>query len=235
MPVASARGKIELRYGKLNGNSGSVEIKVCGKAGHAAYPDTAVDAVVAASHTVAALQTLVSRNTSPLDSVVLSLGTIHGGEKENIVAKEVVVRGTLRSLDTPTRTRAKEHITRIAENAAAAFGASAEVAFVDGYIALINDDNILHTVEQTAIDVVGKENIVYKEFPSMGGEDFSYFSDEIPGAFFHLGCRNEEKGCNQPLHNDSFQLDEDCIALGVEMEVRAALRLLGMDESEVHL
>ncbi len=226
-------GKMELRYGKLNGNSGSIRIKVCGEAGHAAYPDTAVDAVVVAAQIIVALQTLVSRNTSPLDSVVLSLGTIHGGEKENIIANEVVICGTLRTLDTSARIRAKEFIMRIAENTAAAFGASAEVTFVDGYIALINDDQILRILEDVAAGMICKGNILYKKFPSLGVEDFAYFCDAVPSAFIHLGCGDAAKGCKYPLHSDRFQLDEGCLALGVEWEVRSALRLLGMYESDV--
>lgn len=220
-------GKVEMRYGKLNGSSGSVKITLRGKAGHAAYPDTAIDAIVMAGQTITALQSMVSRNTSPLNSVVLSLGTIHGGEKNNIIAQEVVIGGTLRTLDTPSRNAAKEHITRIVEHTAAAYGGTAEVVFKDGYIALINDDFVTKQVEETAKALVGEDNIIYKEFPSMGGEDFSYFTDAVPSAFFHLGCRNEAIGCDKPLHNDGFQLDEDCLKLGVAMEMATVLRLLG--------
>ncbi len=219
-------GKVELKRNKLNGNSGSVKITVKGKQGHAAYPDTAIDAVVIASYVVTALQTLVSRNTSPLNSIVLTFGMIHGGEKSNIIAKEVVLTGTLRALDTQSREKAKETIERIAKNTAISMGGDADIEFKDGYIALINDDNVMDIVEDIAKEVVGKDNIVYKEFPSLGGEDFSYFSDVIPSAFFHLGCGNPSIGACEPLHNDKFLLDEDCMAIGVEIEVKTILKLL---------
>lgn len=222
-------GKVELKYGKLNGNTGNVEIIAKGKSGHAAYPETAVDAIVIAAHIITALQTLVSRNISPLNSVVLTFGKIKGGEKNNIIAKEVVLSGTLRTLDTKTRSKAKELIKRIAENAAIGLGGSADVNFQDGYIELINDDYVAKVVEETAIEVVGEENILYKEFPSLGGEDFSYFADRIPSAFFHLGCGNEELKTTAPLHSDKFVLDEDCIKTGIEMEVRTVLKLLGQN------
>lgn len=212
-------GKVELKYGKLNGNSGSVKITINGKSGHAAYPDTAVDAIAIAGNVITSLQTLVSRNVSPLNSVVLTFGKIYGGEKSNIISDKVVLEGTLRALDTKSRMAAKEKIKRIAQNVSIGLGGSADVEFKDGYVALINDEKVVDIIKDTAINVVGEENIVYKEFPSMGGEDFSYFTEKIPSAFYHLGCGNEEKGITAPLHNKKFMVDENCIKTGVEMQV----------------
>jgi amidohydrolase len=219
-------GKVELKYGKLNGNSGSVKITINGDSGHAAYPDKSIDAIVVAANVIISLQTLVSRNVSPLDSVVLTFGKMYGGEKANIITDKVVLQGTLRTLDTESRVSAKEKIKRIAENVAVGLGGSADVEFKDGYIALINDDYVVDVVKDTAMDVLGEENIVYKEFPSMGGEDFSYFAEKVPSAFYHLGCGNEEKGIRAPLHNRHFMVDEDCMKTGVIMQVETVLALL---------
>lgn len=223
-------GKIELRYGQLNGNTGNVKIICRGKSGHAAYPDTSVDAIVMAANIINALQTMVSRNISPLNSVVLTFGKISGGEKSNIIAKDVELIGTLRALDTKTREKAKKLIKRIAENVAIALGGTADVIFNDGYIALINTDSVVKVVEDTAADVVGNDNILHKEFPSLGGEDFSYIADKVPSAFFHLGCGNKIKGSTEPLHSDKFILDEDCIKIGIEMEVKTVLNLLKQND-----
>jgi len=225
MPYIPA-GKIELKYGKLNGNTGNVTINVSGKSGHAAYPDTSVDAIVTASYIITALQTMVSRNISPLNSVALSFGIISGGERSNIIADKVTIVGTLRCLDDETRNIAKDIIRRVSENTAKAFGGGAEVEFNDGYIALINNDVVMDVVADTAKKVVGINNIVYKEFPSLGGEDFSYFAEKSPGAFYHLGgglgdCKNYA-----PLHSSAFIVDENCLKTGVEMQVRCVLRLL---------
>ncbi len=224
-------GKIAMRYGQMNANSGSVRIIVRGKSGHAAYPELSTDAIVMASNIVMALQTMVSRNTSPLSSVVFTLGKISGGTKSNIIADEVVLEGTLRTLNTHSRTVAKEQIKRIAENTATAMGGDCEVVFKDGYIALINDDELSKIFEEVAAEVVGVENVIHKEFPSMGGEDFSYFAQAVPSVFFHLGFGSEEKGTTFPLHNKLFMLDEDCLSLGMEAELRMVLRLLGGNES----
>jgi len=219
-------GKVELKYGKLNCNTGGVEIEVTGKSGHAAYPDTAIDAIVIACHIVIALQTLVSRNMSPLNSVVLSFGKISGGKKNNIITDKVIISGTLRCLDTKSRENAKKIIKRISENTAKAFGGIASIDFKDGYIALINNDNVMDVLVQNAKDVFGRDNIVYKEYPSLGGEDFSYFTDKIPGAFFHLGSGIRGKRDFAPLHSSYFMVDEECIKLGVEIQIKTLLKLL---------
>lgn len=219
-------GKVELKYGKLTGNSGNVRITVFGKSGHAAYPDTAHDAVVAAAYIITALQTLVSRSTSPLDSRVLTIGKISGGEKNNIIADRVVLSGTLRTLDMQSRSEAKQKIRQICGDTARALGTTAEVEFHDGYEELVNDGSIVDVIRETAAQVVGEENIVFKEFPSLGGEDFSYFAKQVKAAFFYLGCGNEEKKLTQPLHSKLFQADENCIRQGVEMHLRTVVKLM---------
>lgn len=218
-------GTVELKRGKLNGNCGGLCMVIRGKQGHAAFPDTAVDAVVIAAHVVTALQTLVSRNTVPTDAVVLTFGTIHGGEKDNIISGEVVLTGTLRTLDAQARLRAKALIERIASHTAQAFGGTAEVSFEDGYIALINDDGVMDVVEAVAREILPPSRITYKQAPSLGGEDFAFFADAVPSAFFHLGCGN---GDSAPLHSPLFVMDEGCMMLGLEMEVKTVLRLLEM-------
>lgn len=219
-------GKVELRYGKLNGNSGMVRIVIRGKSGHAAYPDTTVDAIAIAGNILTSLQMVVSRNVSPLNSVVLTFGKIYGGEKANIITDQVVLEGTLRTLDSETREAVKKTIAQNATKVAEGLGGRAEVTFKDGYIALINDREVVQVIEETAIKIIGSENIVYKEFPSLGGEDFSYFAEKVPSAFFHLGCGNEVLGIAEPLHNRKFNVDEECIRHGVAIEIEGILALL---------
>ncbi|MGE5679229.1 MAG: M20 metallopeptidase family protein, partial [Pseudomonadota bacterium] len=132
MPYLDA-GNVELKYGKLNASSGEFYINIKGKSGHGAYPDTAVDAIVIAGNVITALQSMVSRNVSPLESVVLSIGKVNGGVKNNIIADTVAMSGTLRTLDEAARNRAKAAIMRLAEGTAAAYGGEAEVWFEDGY------------------------------------------------------------------------------------------------------
>lgn len=219
-------GTIELRYGKLNASSDGVTLKVFGKSAHGAYPENGVDAITASAHVVTALQTLVSRNISPLNSAVLSFGVISGGEVGNALAEEVTLTGTLRTLDSATREFCKKRILEIATKSAEALGARAEVHIECGYEPLINNDEVVELIEETACELLGRENIVHKEFPSLGVEDFSYFLEKAKGAFYHIGCGNKAKGITAPNHNSSFDIDEDCLRTGVELQVANVLRLL---------
>ncbi len=220
-------GTMEIRYGKLNASSDSVTVVVRGKSAHGAYPEKGVDAIVASAHVIAALQTLASRSISPLNSAVLSFGKIAGGHVENALAEEVRLSGTLRTLDKETRALCKARIEEIATHTAQALGATAEVRISPGYQPLINNDEVVRVIEETGAELLGRENVFHKEFPSLGVEDFSYFLDRAKGAFFHIGCGNKARGITAPNHNSSFDIDEDCLAVGVLLQVANTLKLLG--------
>jgi len=220
-------GKIELKYGKLNAQTDELKMTILGKSGHGAYPDTSIDAIVIAANVITALQTLVSRNISPLNSVVLSLGQIKGGTKNNIICDSVEIKGILRTLDSETRAYAIKRIQEITTNICDAYGGNCLIEIKDGYRYLINSDEVVDIIYNTAKEIIGEENIQFKEMPSMGGEDFSYFMDDnVKGAFYHLGCGNKEKEITSPLHSDSFDVDENCIKTGVLVQVKSILALL---------
>jgi amidohydrolase len=216
-------GRVELKYGKLNASTDSIKISLKGRAAHAAYPDKGIDAIVIAGNVITALQSIVSRNTSPLNSVVVSLGKISGGIKNNIIADEVTISVTLRALDEEIRQYTKDRISSVVRNIAAAYGGEGRVTFISGYKALINDDEVVDIIKENAERLLGKENVDFKEFPSMGAEDFSYFLDAAKGAFFHIGCGNPSKGITSPLHTDRFDIDEECLKVGVRLQVENAL------------
>lgn len=225
MPYIDA-GRVELKYGKLNASTDSINITLKGRQAHGAYPDKGIDAIAMAGTVINALQTIVSRNISPLNSVVISLGKISGGVKDNVIADEVKMSGTLRALDDNTRSFAKERIASIVKNTATAYGGEGTVDFYDGYQALINNDEVVDVIKETAEKILGKENIVFKEFPSLGAEDFSYFSDVAKGAFFHLGCGNSKKGITSAIHTETFDIDEECLKVGVLLQVTNVMTLL---------
>ena len=221
-------GTVEMRYGQLNASCDTVTIKVKGKAGHGAYPERGVDAIVAAAGIVSGLQTFVSRNISPLNNAVLTIGTINGGTKSNIVADEVRMTGTLRTLDPETRIFAKERITALAQCIAQGYGCTADVDVEWGYACLINTDEVVDVMKARAEELLGKEHVLMKQFPSLGGEDFSYFIDgsKKGGAFYHLGCGNSKQGVIAALHNQQFDVDERCIPLGIRLQMAFVLDLL---------
>ncbi len=216
-------GQVETRAGTLNASTDTVKITVRGKAGHGAYPDLGTDAIVCAAQVITALQTVVSRNVSPLQSAVLTIGVIEGGTAQNIICDEVRMRGTLRTANGELRTMMKERITSIANNVASGMGCEADVDIIPGYAALVNDDNEAARVKRVAARLFGAENVVDKPAPSMGGEDFSFFSDCAPGAFFHVGCVSPEWMPAPPLHSKDFRIDEDCLTIGTLMHVALVL------------
>lgn len=219
-------GHVRLKYGRQNASSTEVYIKIKGKSGHAGYPEASVDSIVVAGYVITALQSLVSRNISPVNPVVLSLGRISGGTKENVIAGEVNLSGTLRALDSDTKEFVKRRIREIVENTAKGFGAEAYVEFVDGYPELINHHEVIDVIKNTAERILGKDKVSFKEHPSMGADDFAFFCKETKGAYYNLGCANREKGWIGPLHSEHFIADEECIKVGVLLQVETLLELL---------
>ena len=221
MPV----GKIEIRNGKLNAASDSVKITVLGKSAHGAYPHQGVDAIAIAAQVLTAIQTFITRFISPLDQVVLTIGQIHGGVKNNIICDEVVMSGGMRTTDENTRTFIKERLTELVTGIATSYGGSASVSFTEGYKALINDDEVVAVIREVAVKALDRENVIEKEHPSLGVEDFSYFLDKSKGAFYHLGC-GFENGPLGALHTKDFIMDETALTLGVYLQVKAIYALV---------
>ncbi|MCP5452934.1 MAG: amidohydrolase [Spirochaetaceae bacterium] len=219
-------GRVETRKGALNGSSTDLRVVVRGLGCHAAYPERGVDAVMIAAQVVTALHTLVSRSVSPLESAVLTIGAIQGGTASNVVADEVTMRATLRTASDEVRDLLVDKARAIVEGVPAALGGSGSLGVAYGYAALVNDPDVVDVVAAAAEDILCPGNLEWKERPSMGVEDFSFFCKERPGAFYHLGCGNAGRGISAPLHSSTFDIDEDCLPLGVAMQVSCALRLL---------
>ena len=216
-------GKIETRAGTLNASTDTVSLTIRGKAGHGAYPEQGNDAIVCAAQVISALQSIVARNVSPLQSAVLTIGKIEGGTAQNIICDEVRMRGTLRTANAELRAAMKARIESIVCGIAEAMNCTAEAKIIPGYAALVNNDNEAARIKRVAGRLFGEENVVDKPAPSMGGEDFSFFSDCAPGAFFHVGCVKPEWMPAPPLHSKDFHIDEDCLTIGTLMHVALVL------------
>ena len=216
-------GVVETRPGTLNASTDGVRLTVNGRGGHGAYPESGADAIVCAAQIITALQTLVSRNLSPLSSAVLSLGMIEGGTAGNIICDQVRIKGTLRTANSDIRAMMTKRIHEVAEGIALSMGCTAEVAITPGYAALVNDVNEAAHIRRVAARLFGEENSVEKPEPSMGGEDFSFFGDCAPGAFFHIGCTPRGHLPAPALHSKDFYLDEECLTNGVLMHVALVL------------
>ncbi len=191
-----------------------IEIKVTGKGGHAARPESTVDPVVTSSYLVTALQSIVSRNVNPLESAVLSIGSITAGNAFNVIPGSAVLVGTLRTLSNEVRELARKRIRDMAEQVAGAFGAKAEVDIEEGYPVMLNDPDCTAFARQTLETQFGKDPI--RDIPPvMASEDFSYYLQQVPGTFFRLGCGNVDRGITHSIHSPRFDIDEDVLPFGV--------------------
>ncbi|MDN5351560.1 MAG: hypothetical protein PWQ12_479 [Clostridiales bacterium] len=213
-------GQIETRHGKLNAASDGITIDIEGMAAHGAYPEKGIDAMVIAAQVILGIQTLVSRTVSPLESAVITLGKISGGLKDNIICNTVHITGGMRTADEGIRSALKEKLTTLVEGICKANGGTGHVAFEPGYNALINTDTVVDVLQKEAAMWLGAENVFEKAQPSMGVEDFSFFLDHAKGAFYHLGCGNASRGITSALHTAGFDLDMDCLPMGVFLQVK---------------
>lgn len=212
-------GVIGIKYGAYCASSTDVIIEVEGKSCHGAYPSQGIDAIVATCGIVTNLQSVISRNIDSRDSAVLSFGKIIGGEKENIVAQNVRVSGTLRTLSPEIKNKVKERVKEMVEFTAKGYGATGKVTYKDSYTALINHDEYIDIVKENGKELLGDSGIYVKTLANMGVEDFAYFVEKVPGAFFNLGVENKKKGITAPLHNDKFDIDEDSLKIGVALQI----------------
>jgi len=202
--------------GKMNAAVINLDLTVRGTGCHGAHPEQGVDAIVVAAQIISALQTIDSRQTAPTTPVVVTIGTINGGTKRNIVAGEVTMQGTVRVLDMDTAALVKERIRRIAENTAAAYGAQAEIVLTDDYPALSNDAGLTHMLADEARNLLGASNVVFFENPSMGADDFAYFSNAAKGCYFNIGTTAPGQPA-QMLHSEHFAPDENCMVTGLAL------------------
>lgn len=218
-------GQVEIQYGTMNASTDTINITVKGKQGHGAYPHLGIDAIVVASNIITNLQTIVSRNIDPTDSIVLSLGTINGGTKANIICNEVKINGTLRTLKQKTRIFAKSRIEDIVKYTCMAYNADGFVEIEEGYSPLVNDNSVVDIVKNSAVNLFGNDNVFIREKASLGAEDFSFFLENSKGAFYHLGCGNKSKNITSGLHTANFNIDENCLALGVALHIKNIFNL----------
>jgi amidohydrolase len=214
-------GTLGVKAGPLMAAVDRLRIVIHGRGGHGGQPQRSADPVVAAAHVIVALQTVVSRETSPLQSGVLTIGAVHGGAAFNVIPDEVTLLGTLRSFDATLRASLPERIARIAGGVAEALGCRAEVEVKAGNPAVVNDTRAAEIARRAAVRVVGAANVVEPE-PTMGGEDMAVYFDRAPGCFVFVGSANAARGLDHPHHSPHFDFDEDALAIGCEFLVQVA-------------
>jgi len=220
-PTAPA-GSIRIKSGPASGGVDSWFAEIIGKGGHGAHPHQTIDPFYITAHVIMALNGIVSRRLDPIDSGVVSVGSIHGGFTENVIPERVKLTGTLRY----THKRVQEQIhaeIRRAFEIACTLGGSYELKIETGTSPMINSPEVSDLIEAVAVDLLGRQNILpWKE--ELGAEDFGCFMDLAPGAMFALGTGSESIKCY--LHNPDFDLDETSLPVGAAILAETALRFL---------
>jgi amidohydrolase len=218
-------GKIGVAYGAMMGSPDTFWITIKGKGGHGAMPHQAVDSIAIGAQVVTNLQHVVSRNTDPIDDVVVSVTKFTGGTTHNVIPGCVEMLGTVRTLDPEVRKKVPELMERVIKGITEAHGASYEFKYQFGFRPVVNDEEVTRAIVEAVQEVFGEETLELVR-PNLGGEDFSALQQAAPGTFFWVGAGNKEKGITYPHHHPRFTIDEDALPYGVKMFLNATFKLL---------
>ena len=213
-------GTIGVRSGALMAAVECFRCKIFGQGGHGAMPQQTKDAVVIGAQVVNALQTIVARNVNPLDAAVVTVGEFHAGTALNIIADTAQLSGTVRYFNPQLANLIGKRVEDIIAGVCQSHDAKYELDYWQLYPPVINDSRITELVRSVAMEVVETPIGVVPECQTMGGEDMSFFLNEVPGCYFFLGAANPEKGLAYPHHHPRFDFDETALSMGVEMFVR---------------
>jgi amidohydrolase len=206
-------GSISITPGPVNAAADEFHLTVRGVGGHGAAPHKAQDTIPCAAAIVLALQNIAARETDPLASVVVTVGTIAGGYRNNVIADSVKLTGTVRTTDHEVRDAMEARMRRIVDGVAGAYGCSAELNVLYGYPPVVNDAELARAFAE---HIRAATPIVVRSLaPTMGAEDFAYFAQRVPGLLVRLGVRNEAAGAVHYAHSARFRLDEDAIPVGI--------------------
>ncbi len=216
-------GRVATRPGPLLAATDEFAITIHGKGGHAAYPHLCVDPVVVAAHIVTALQSIPSRRVGPIDNVIVTVASIHAGAACNVIMDRVEMLGTIRTLSAETRAFVEEEFRRVVHGVAEAMGATASIEWRGGYPVTHNDPAATERFLEIARSVLPEECVFGDADPTMGGEDFAFYAQHVPGCFFMIGLRPPRAGDAPSLHTPRFNFNDDALGIGIDLMCRLAL------------
>ncbi len=220
------RGTIHLKKGPAMAAPDEFKIEIVGTGTHASAPHTGHDPVVTSSQIILALQNIISRNISPTSPAVISVCTINGGSAFNILPEKVSLGGTIRTLDKDVRTLIFKRMEETVKHISEMNGCVSNLEIIKAYPPLINDHKMSDFVIGIANELIGEENVLTLDEPSMGGEDFAYYLEKKPGSFFWLGGRNPLQDTIYFNHNPKFDIDEKSLLIGTAMHINIVTEFL---------
>lgn len=221
-------GQVSVEAGPRMAAADYFSIDVKGKSGHGSMPNQTIDALLAASAIVINLQQMSSRNVSPLDPFVITIGKLESGTRFNVISGSAFMEGTIRVFNNDIWQETESMVKRIAENTAAAYGARAQVHMDKVFGPTINNEVTSRIAQGAAEKITGAEVVEYEK--TTGGEDFSYIAREVPSTFAFVGIRNDERGINSPHHSETFDLDEKALLIGAKLHAQFAIDFLNSED-----
>lgn len=221
----SPAGKISCNLGSSFASADLLKVTFRGRGGHGSMPEACIDAAVVASAFVMNLQAIVARETSPLESAVVTIGRMDVGTRFNVIAENAVLDGTVRCFSIETRQRLEAAIARYAQHTAAMYGATVAVDYCYGTPPVINEERSARLAQSVIREAFG-DDALFSEKPTTGGEDFSFYMQDIPGCFALLGSGNKEKGSDYAHHHGCFNIDEQVMKTGAGLYAQYAWRYL---------
>jgi len=217
-----ATGTFMFRAGAFMAACDTVKIKIVGKGSHAARPQLSVDPVVAAASLVMALQTVVARNIDPMDTAVVTVGSMHAGHAANVIPEHATLELSVRSFKPEVRTLLEQRIRALTHSHVESYGATAEIDYICGYPVLVNSEAETEFARQVAVELVGQEQVIAPFGPIAGSEDFAYFLQQRPGCFVRVG-----NGAGRPmLHNAHYDFNDENVTIGAAYWTRLVQRYL---------
>lgn len=218
-------GKVSIQPGPRMASTDWFRVDITGESAHGSMPHKGTDAIVIGAEMVTSMQLLVSREASPFDPVVVTVGEFHGGTARNIMAGSAYFTGTVRTWNPKTRATLTDQFERIVGKVAHAFNATIDFKYEAGNPGLLNDPECTEVARAAAVDVLGKDALA-SYHGTMAGEDFSEYLQHVPGVFVFVGTRNEEKGLTHPQHSSHFDIDESVLVGGSMLAAQWAAREL---------
>ena len=215
-------GKIEIKDNMVNAASNPFIIKIKGVGGHGAHPSGCVDPIIISSVVIQSVQNIIAREISRFSPTVISICSINGGEASNVIPDEVILKGIIRTITKEDREYVISRFVEIVTTVTKGFRGKAEINIEEGYPCLYNNTEMVSLLKSVSEDLIGKENVLSKEYPSMGVESFAYFAEKKPSVFYYLGTKNVNKGTDKPAHGNYFDIDEDALPIGAAINSKIA-------------
>ncbi len=219
-------GTIGLKKGPIMSSPDIFDIKIIGKGGHAGKPDKVVDPILLAGEIITSIENKILRPSDPFEPIVITSCSINGGNSYNVVPDICTIKGTVRTFSEDSRVYVEEKMKNLIDSVVNLSGGKSEFKYIKRFPPTINDSNAIDFIKGSASEIIGNSNVLNIKYPSMSSEDFSYFLNEVPGAYIFIGTRCENKNLIYDLHNPKFTIDEEALKIGIKVFVKSALDYL---------